>query len=162
STHQSVFCAIFAPAPPHQSIGSFHFAGKARRVTQWRSSHFRSQGAAQIDQPASVLGETNSNFDVAFGVFGNEFVEAYGGEQTGPNASGMAIAPDANDRYTHPQRFAGRRRAIVGKRIERDVDLVIVHEVSSAIADGSDERDPLGRDPALDQASAVAGPGRSV
>jgi hypothetical protein len=53
-----------------------------------------------------------------------------GRRQTGsPHARLMPVADQRDDGHTHPKRFTGGRRAVIRKRIERDVDVVVTRQM---------------------------------
>ena len=67
--------------------------------------------------------------DVALDICRREVGQPDLAQQIEPDTGGMMIADEADHRHAHPQRFAGCRRAVIGERIERDVDLGIGIEV---------------------------------
>ena len=56
------------------------------------------------------------------------------GEQAGADPAGMAVAAQRHHRHAHPQRLAGGGGAVVGKRIERNVDPIVEREMRAASA----------------------------
>src|SRR3954467_14756910 len=97
-----------------------------------------------------IFRESCSDRDVLFDVRWDEFREAGVGEKTDTGATDRGPAGERNHRNTHPQRIARRRAAVVGKRVECDIDA----EIRAAIVDGvlpADEFQSLAGDAAVSE-----------
>ncbi len=51
----------------------------------------------------------------------------------------MAAPGNRQQRHTHPQRFAGRGRAVVGERVEGNIDLIVQAKVPLVFSDPAAE-----------------------
>ena len=74
---------------------------------------------------------------------GNPVWMPRGLEQADADAAGVAITGSCDHRDAHPERFAGRRGAVVGKRVERDIDACVGREVLGDRGGAAEEFDAV-------------------
>ena len=97
------------------------------------------------------MGKLHGPGDVAGPIRGNPVWVLGCLEQADADAAGVPITGSRDDRDAHPERFAGRRGAVIGKRVEGDVDPPVGREVLGDGWRAPEELDTVGGEACLSE-----------
>src|ERR1051326_5940365 len=114
---------------PHLAVGGFEVAGEGCGVEKGGGSQGIAKGGAGGGWGRGILREGGRDVDVIGGGLGDEVGTADGREEAGAHARHVDGAGEGYHRDAHPEGVAGGGGAVVGVRVEGDVDLVVGGEV---------------------------------
>ncbi|HEX7055358.1 MAG TPA: hypothetical protein VF211_15655 [Burkholderiales bacterium] len=139
---------------------------EARRVAQDRAADLRRRARPQLAEQRRVRGEAPGDRHELVRVVRDGLFQADALQYRVRGALAVRVADQRDHRHAHPERLARRRRAVVGNRVERQVDVVVPVEMARRVGDMVGEQQALRRDaePAelLDQVGAHGGAARAA
>jgi hypothetical protein len=74
----------------------------------------------------------------------------------------MTIAGERHHRHAHPQGIAARRRPVIGKRVEGDIELAVGGEIVGRRRQPGQRNDAIGGDAVRGEEREIAPPARRI
>ncbi len=118
-----------APVAQEDAVGGFNAAGKPRSVHDDGRFEAIAQGSAQVLEPRQVARQLSRSLHILVLGKSGQFRKAEVSELTQARARDGAITDKADDRNAHPKRVEAGGVAVVGIRVEDDIELVIQRQI---------------------------------
>ena len=119
---------------------------KTRGVHQRRGFHLFAQRGAECGKARHVRGESGGDAHVVVFVVRDQIGKTRGVQQAHADARCVRFSGEGDHRHAHPERLASGRRAVVGVRVERDVEPVVEREMFCVVSLECAQFDPSWRD----------------
>ena len=135
-----------APRAPHVAVGRLDVAGEAGGLTQGRCVHAVAHRGAEQHPLPRVGGQGRGDLNVLLGGMRDELGKGQIGKNGDTDAAGVALTGESYHGEPHPERLAGGGGAVVGKRVEGDIGLVVKSEMCGVGIGVSAEIEAVGGD----------------
>lgn len=130
------------PSLPHRAICRFEIFGDQFFVAEVGVQHSLTQGPSQIEHPLSIGTKFTRDSNAVIGSLADQIAHADSRQQADADPAGVRRPFQSDDGNSHPQRFASRRRTVVGKGIQCDIDAVVHAQMVRRCRDLTGQIDP--------------------
>ena len=133
-----------APLAPSLAEGGLESSGLTGVVKKRALGDIFEEAVAERFPIRAILSQRDGFFDVGVDIFHGPIWMADCCEQGKPDSGSVAVTCEGDDGDSHPEGFAGRRGAIVGKGVERHIDSGVGGEVIGGVVQKAEEFHTVG------------------